>query len=61
MRTERKVVTLLKEEELTINEIAKYLMIPTGKLFHTLKELEVAGVVMQKQRNNRTVFYINFH
>ncbi|HDL15541.1 MAG TPA: Lrp/AsnC family transcriptional regulator [Euryarchaeota archaeon] len=23
-------------------------------------ELEVAGVVMQKQRNNRTVFYINF-
>jgi DNA processing protein len=55
-KEEKKIVSLLQNEEMTIDEVSKKIKIPVSKLFISISSLELSGIV---KNNGGKISFVN--
>ncbi len=54
-----KIISALKEKEMSVSEISKKIKVEQSKLSHALASLRFCSIVQSKQRGKQRIYYLN--
>lgn len=53
------IITLIKDKEMSVTDIAESLNVEQSKISHALSSLKCCSIVEFKQRGKRRIYYLN--
>ena len=54
-----KIISVLKEKEMSVTELSEKLKIEQSKLSHALASLKFCNIVQSKQKGKKRIYYLN--